>query len=95
MDDLERRPDRDGQGRRLVRPGEAARRKGGLAMSRGGERRVALALEATLGDPRRFAVAEEGDRPVQARRDDRRGRAGELAQRSPPRRMVQRSMRAS
>jgi len=95
MDDLERRPDRDGQGRGLVGPGEAACREGGLAKPRGGERRIALALEATLRDPRRFAVAEEGDRPVQARRGDRRGGAGGQAQRSPPRRIVQRSMRAS
>ena len=98
MADLEGRTGGDRQGRHEVRAGEPGGGKLGLALALLREGRIALALEAALGDPGRFAVAQEDDRRVEAGRDER-GRAavravgdGVGAQWSLPSRTVQRSM---
>jgi hypothetical protein len=74
VDDLERRAGGDRQDRCEAWLGKARRDQFGLSPSDLGQRRIGLALEATLGDVCRFAVADEDERRVEPVGDEGRDR---------------------
>jgi len=97
MADLDRWSGRDREGRDVSRAGNPSGGELRLAFALRREGRVALALETALGDPRGLAVPEQDERRIQAVGNERGGSPGcaPRAQRSPPSRIVQRSISAS